>query len=36
MEGRLKVVTRSYHGPAGVVTGDFVEGVLVRYAVTSE
>ena len=36
MEGKLKVVTRSYRGPAGVVSGEFVEGILIRYTVTSE
>jgi hypothetical protein len=36
MEGKLKVVTRSYRGPAGRVSGEFVEGILIRYTVTSE
>jgi hypothetical protein len=36
MEGTLKLVTRSYRSSAGVVTGEFVEGVLIRYTVTSE
>jgi len=35
MEGRLKVTTRVYRAPAGQVTAEFVEGVLIRYAMTS-
>jgi hypothetical protein len=35
-EGRLSVVTRSYRAPAGRMTADFVEGVLIRYSITSE
>ena len=36
MEGKLKVVTRTYASGAGRVVADFVEGVLIRYTVTSE
>jgi hypothetical protein len=36
LEGKLKVVTRSYRGPSGLVSGEFVEGILIRYTVTSE
>jgi len=36
LEGTLKLVTRSYRSSAGVVTGEFVEGVHIRYTVTSE
>jgi hypothetical protein len=35
MEGKLKVVTRTYGTPDGRVTAEFVEGVLIRYTVTS-
>ena len=35
MEGRLKVTTRVYSTKAGQVTGEFVEGVLIRYSMTS-
>jgi hypothetical protein len=35
MEGRLKVTTRVYDTTAGRVTAEFVEGVLIRYTVTS-
>ena len=35
-EGTLKVQTREYSTPEGRVTGEFVEGVLIRYTVTSE
>jgi hypothetical protein len=35
MEGRLKVVTRVYSTPAGLITAEFVEGVLIRYTATS-
>jgi hypothetical protein len=35
-EGSLKVVQRKYASPIGQVTADFVEGVLIRYTVTSE
>jgi hypothetical protein len=35
-EGRLGVITRSYRGTAGRITGEFVEGVLIRYSITSE
>ena len=35
MEGRLKVTTRIYRSQAGQVTGEFVEGVLIRYSMTS-
>ncbi len=34
-EGRLKVTTRSYATDAGLVTAEFVEGVLIRYTMTS-
>jgi hypothetical protein len=35
MEGRLKVTSRVYPTDAGVVTAEFVEGVLIRYTMTS-
>ena len=35
MEGRLKVVTRVYSTATGVITAEFVEGVLIRYTATS-
>jgi hypothetical protein len=35
-EGRLRVMQRKYSAPMGLVTADFVEGVLVRYTLTSE
>jgi hypothetical protein len=35
MEGRLKVTTRVYPTPAGQVTAEFVEGVLIRFSMTS-
>lgn len=35
MEGRLKVSTRVYPTAAGQVTAEFVEGVLIRYSMTS-
>jgi hypothetical protein len=35
-EGKLTVVTRSYRGPSGRMTAEFVEGVLIRYSITSE
>jgi hypothetical protein len=35
-EGSLKVVERVYSSPNGRVTGWFVEGVLIRYTMTSE
>jgi hypothetical protein len=35
-EGRLKVNQRSYSSPMGQVSAEFVEGVLIRYTVTSE
>jgi hypothetical protein len=35
-EGTLKVVQRKYSAPMGQVTADFVEGVLIRFSVTSE
>jgi len=35
-EGSLKVVQRKYSSPMGLVTADFVEGVLIRYVLTSE
>jgi hypothetical protein len=35
MEGRLKVTTKVYRSSAGQVTAEFVEGVLIRYSMTS-
>lgn len=35
MEGRLKVSTRVYPTTAGQVTAEFVEGVLIRFSMTS-
>jgi len=35
-EGRLTVMTRSYRAPSGRMTAEFVEGVLIRYSITSE
>jgi hypothetical protein len=35
MEGRLKVATRVYVTERGRVTAEFVEGVLIRYTMTS-
>jgi hypothetical protein len=35
-EGRLTVSTRTYAGSQGRVTADFVEGVLIRYSISSE
>lgn len=35
-EGTLKVIQRKYSSPLGQVTAEFVEGVLIRYTVTSE
>ena len=35
MEGRLKVSSRVYPTSAGQVTADFVEGVLIRFSMTS-
>ena len=35
MEGKLKVTTRVYPAAAGRVTAEFVEGVLIRYTMTS-
>ena len=35
-EGALKVTSRTYASSAGRVTAEFVEGVLIRYTVTSE
>lgn len=35
MEGRLKVTSRVYPTNAGRVTAEFVEGVLIRYTMTS-
>jgi hypothetical protein len=35
-EGTLKVIQRKYSSPLGHVTAEFVEGVLIRYTVTSE
>jgi hypothetical protein len=35
MEGQLKVVTRVYSAPAGLISAEFVEGVLIRYTATS-
>jgi hypothetical protein len=36
MEGRLKVTSRVYSTDAGVVTAEFVEGVLIRYGMRSD
>jgi hypothetical protein len=36
MEGKLRVVTRVYSGASGRVTAEFVEGVLIKYTVTSD
>jgi hypothetical protein len=36
MEGKLKVTTRTYVTGAGRVAAEFVEGVLIRYTVTSD
>jgi hypothetical protein len=35
-EGSLRVTQRRYSSPMGQVTAEFVEGVLVRYSLTSE
>jgi hypothetical protein len=35
-EGKLKVTSRVYRTRAGKVTAEFVEGVLIRYTITSE
>jgi hypothetical protein len=35
-EGSLRVVQRKYSSPLGQVTAEFVEGVLIRYTVTSD
>ena len=35
-EGALRVQTREYPTPEGRVTAEFVEGVLIRYRITSE
>jgi hypothetical protein len=35
-EGALRVQTREYKTPAGRVTAEFVEGVLIRYRIASE
>jgi hypothetical protein len=35
-EGKLKVTTRVYSTKAGRVSAEFVEGVLIRYTVTSQ
>ena len=35
-EGTLKVQTREYATPNGRITADFVEGVLIRYTITSD
>ena len=35
-EGKLKVTTRVYATSAGRVTAEFVEGVLIRYTITSD
>lgn len=36
LEGKLKVTTRVYSTKAGRVSAEFVEGVLIRYTVTSQ
>jgi hypothetical protein len=35
-EGSLTVTTRKYSASLGQVSAEFVEGVLVRYTVTSD
>jgi hypothetical protein len=35
-EGTLKVQTREYATPSGRITAELVEGVLIRYTITSE
>ena len=35
-EGALKVQTREYATPSGRVTAEFVEGVLIRYTISSD
>jgi hypothetical protein len=35
-EGKLKVITRTYAMDGGRVTAEFVEGVLIRYTVSSD
>jgi len=35
-EGTLKVQTREYTTPNGRITAEFVEGVLIRYTITSD
>jgi len=35
MEGKLKVITRTYQSEDGVMTAEFVEGVLFRYTLKS-
>ena len=35
-EGKLKVMTRTYATPDGQVSAEFVEGVLIRYTMTSD
>ena len=35
-EGSLKVQTREYATPSGRIVADFVEGVLIRYTITSD
>ena len=35
LEGRLKVNTRIYPTNSGRLTAEFVEGVLIRYTMTS-
>ncbi len=35
-EGTLRVQTKEYSTPEGRVTGEFVEGVLIRHTITSE
>ena len=35
-EGTLKVQTREYATPSGRITAEFVEGVLIRYTITSD
>jgi len=35
-EGRLTVISRSYRSGAGRIAAEFVEGVLIRYSITSE
>jgi hypothetical protein len=35
-EGALRVITRTYRSTDGVITGEFVEDVLIRFSMTSD